>query len=87
MQLNEIVWDEGQALEDLVTWAVQPMQWANLILSERLELYDPNSKEGKMILRTYYFFDEKLNAMEKTLYRLWNEVQTLQKEVQNVKKK
>ena len=74
MQINEIVWDEGQALEDLVTWAVQPMQWANLILSERLELYDPNSKEGKMIFHVHHFFNEKLDAMKKTRYRLVDEV-------------
>ena len=78
MNLNEIEWENGEGLEELDVWGIQPMQWCNEFLSpEEGQLFEklPEGDGSREALKhIYYFFEEKLEAMAEKLDRFGEEV-------------
>ena len=61
MELDEIKWKKGEGLEELITWGIQPMQWAIQFLDEGESIYEaiPEHYQNEL-LRIFSFFEKKL---------------------------
>ena len=75
MLLEELKWEGPQTMEEVVTWGILPMQG----LLERLDEYcQPsvlsNHPEDPAMVFFYYDFKVKIKRLEKTLYRLMDEI-------------
>jgi len=71
MELNEIKWNKGEGLEELIACGIQPMQWASRFLDEGESIYEALPEHYRNeLLRIFYFFEEKLEGMEKAIMRL-----------------